>query len=41
LVLCVRLGYPLPGTHTIPEQIAANKKPYYDALTKRERRSFH
>jgi Fic family protein len=32
LVLCVRLGYPLPGTHTIPEQIAANKKPYYDAL---------
>jgi Fic family protein len=32
LVLCVRLGYPLPGTHTIPEQIAASKKPYYDAL---------
>jgi Fic family protein len=32
LVLCVRLGYPLPGTHTIPEQIAADKKPYYDAL---------
>jgi Fic family protein len=32
LVLCMRLGYPLPGTNTIPEQIAANKKPYYDAL---------
>jgi Fic family protein len=32
LVLCVKLGYPLPGTHTIPEQIAANKQPYYDAL---------
>lgn len=32
LVLCVKLGYPLPGTHTIPEQIATNKKPYYDAL---------
>jgi len=31
-VLCVRLGYPLPGIHTIPEQITANKKPYYDAL---------
>lgn len=32
LVLCVRLGYPLPGANTIPEQIAANKQPYYDAL---------
>ena len=32
LVLCVRLGYPLPGTNTIPDQIAANKKPYYTAL---------
>jgi len=32
LVLCMRLGYPLPGTNTIPEQIAANKNPYYDAL---------
>lgn len=32
LVLCVKLGYPLPGTRTIPEQIAANKKPYYNAL---------
>jgi Fic family protein len=32
LVLCMRLGYPLPGSNTIPEQIAANKKPYYDTL---------
>lgn len=32
LVLCVKLGYPLPGARTIPEQIAANKQPYYDAL---------
>lgn len=31
-VLCIRLGYLLPGTKTIPEQIAANKSPYYDAL---------
>lgn len=32
LVLCVKLGYRLPGTRTIPEQIAANKRPYYTAL---------
>ncbi len=32
LVLCIKLGYPLPGINTIPEQIAANKTPYYDAL---------
>jgi len=32
LVLCMKLGYPLPGTNTIPEQITANKSPYYDAL---------
>ena len=32
LVLCVRLGYRLPGTRTIPEQIASNKTPYYEAL---------
>ena len=32
LVLCLRLGYLLPGKLTIPEQIAADKKPYYDAL---------
>ena len=32
LVLCVRLGYRLPGTTTIPEQISRNKDPYYQAL---------
>lgn len=31
-VLCIRLGYRLPGTNTIPDQIAADKFPYYDAL---------
>lgn len=32
MVLCVRLGYRLPGTRTIPELIAENKDPYYAAL---------
>lgn len=32
LVTCVRLGYLLPGTKTIPDQIASNKAPYYRAL---------
>jgi Fic family protein len=32
LVLCARLGYVLPGTITIPEQISRNKTPYYEAL---------
>lgn len=32
LVLCVRLGYRLPGTKTIPELIAGDKDPYYAAL---------
>ena len=32
LVLCLRLGYELPGVNTIPEQISANKVPYYKAL---------
>ncbi|MFB3815396.1 MAG: Fic family protein [Terriglobales bacterium] len=30
-VLCVRLGYRLPGTKTIPEQISRDKGPYYQA----------
>jgi hypothetical protein len=30
--ICVRLGYVLPGTLTIPEQISRNKTPYYQAL---------
>lgn len=32
LVLCIRLGFRLPGTTTIPELIAADKDPYYAAL---------
>ena len=32
LVVCARVGCLLSGTNTIPEQISANKKPYYDAL---------
>ena len=32
LVLCVGLGYRLPGTKTIPEQISEDKSPYYRAL---------
>lgn len=31
-VLCAKIGYRLPGLETIPEQIAADKNPYYDAL---------
>jgi fido (protein-threonine AMPylation protein) len=33
-VLCIKLDGLLPGASTIPEQIAANKGPYYDALEK-------
>lgn len=32
LVLCIKIGDKLPGTKTIPAQIAENKKPYYQAL---------
>ena len=32
MVLCIRLGLLLPGAKTIPEQIAADHQPYYDAL---------
>ena len=32
LVTSVKIGSLLPGTPTIPEQIAADKGPYYDAL---------
>lgn len=32
MLLCGRLGYVLPGSRTIPEQISENKKPYFDAL---------
>jgi Fic family protein len=32
LVLCAKLGYNLPGTVTIPDQIVSNREPYYQAL---------
>lgn len=32
MVLCARLQQILPGSMTIPEQIAQNKTPYYEAL---------
>jgi len=32
LVLCVRTGHHMPGSVTIPDRIATNKFPYYDAL---------
>jgi len=32
LVMSIKLGTILPGTPTIPEQIASDKGPYYDAL---------
>jgi Fic family protein len=34
LVLCVATGYLLPGEITIPHQIAADKRAYYNALEK-------
>jgi Fic family protein len=37
LVLCTRLGYRLPGTNTIPEQISKDKTPYYGALEAADR----
>jgi len=32
MILCIRMGYVLPGRRTIPDQIAENKTPYYKAL---------
>ena len=32
VVLCIRLGYLLPGMKTIPDQIAENRRPYFEAL---------
>ena len=31
-VLCVKLGFVLRGANTIPDQIVANRSPYFDAL---------
>ncbi|MGB3245394.1 MAG: Fic family protein [Sulfitobacter sp.] len=38
LVLCAKSGTLLPGTETIPEQIVANRTPYYDALEQADQR---
>lgn len=32
IVLCLKLGCHLPGSMTIPAQMAANKQPYYEGL---------
>ena len=34
LVLCLKVGYPIYSPNSVPEQIAQNKRPYYDALEK-------
>jgi Fic family protein len=31
-VLCAKLGFHIPGVTTVPEMIACNKEPYYEAL---------
>jgi Fic family protein len=37
LLLCLRLGYRIPGTNTIPAQISHDKAPYYKALEAADR----
>jgi len=37
VVLSIKLDSLLPGTPTIPEQIASNKEPYYKALEEADR----
>ena len=32
MILCIRLGFVLPGAQTIPDQIANDRNPYIDAL---------
>ena len=32
ITFCVRLGYQVPGSPTVPELISRNKNPYYKAL---------
>ncbi|MBO9575859.1 MAG: Fic family protein [Sphingobium sp.] len=36
-VLCGKVGYLLPGSQTVPEQIAADRTPYYLALEEADR----
>jgi Fic/DOC family len=37
IVLSVKLGQVIPGTITIPDQIVANRKPYFEALESADR----
>jgi Fic family protein len=37
MILCVKMGYILPGKRTIPDQIAEDKTPYYKALEAADR----
>jgi Fic family protein len=37
LVLCARLRHSLPGEQTVPEFIATDRDPYYDALIECDR----
>jgi Fic family protein len=32
VVLCIKVGFLLPGTPTIPDQIVGNRAPYFEAL---------
>lgn len=38
LILCVKMGFTLPGLNTVPDQISSNKKPYYSALEAADRK---
>jgi len=37
LIMCLRIGYLLPGKRTIPDQIAEDRTPYYKALESADR----
>lgn len=37
LVLCARLGLHVPGSPTVPQKVAENKPPYYEALEAADR----
>ena len=40
-VLCVRMGYWVPGKLTVPELISKNKDPYYAALEAADKNDLH
>ena len=37
ILLCIKLGYLVPGTKTIPDQITQNRDPYFHALEAADR----